>query len=268
MGEGRLIQQGCCHSAKLILVLPHFHSSLCVWFILMHTDGKQCKSGPQTAHFLKSTLCLCAWIYANSFIPLRGCVLASVFANLAIRASVCICVCVSFPEVDCLQLVGHLVLCDSFNPIKSWERQTGRGCQSKPCRTTQSERKSSLLCACSLVFLSFCSLFCLYSVSIQIIQYIWVGLRTDLFLTMCHIVHQMKTFIWIHSKFRPWQLKVPPLLFNMTILCWRETRTRDGAATLVILVFCLNAADSTRQNDSLCILTDRWYACWKAFCPG
>lgn len=26
---------------------------------------------------------------------------------------------VSYQEMGCLQLVGHLVLCDSFNPIKS-----------------------------------------------------------------------------------------------------------------------------------------------------
>lgn len=50
-------------------------------------------------------------------------------------------VCVPFPEVDCLQLVGHLVLCDSSNPIKTQERLTGSGCQGNLCQTAQSERK-------------------------------------------------------------------------------------------------------------------------------
>lgn len=49
------------------------------------------------------------------------------------KVCVSVCVCVPFPEVDCLQLVGHLFLCDSSNPIKTQERLTGSGCQGNLC---------------------------------------------------------------------------------------------------------------------------------------
>ena len=164
---------------------------------------------------------------------------SGVFIYTFVCACVCarVCVSVCFPEVDCLQLIGHLVLCDSSNPIKSSERLTGSGCQGTPCQNT--------VCMCGCVCVYICVHVCVYVFLFNC----FLRLCCTIFAPCTHLICFLPTMFPDENTLNPDfgdSKRCPPAIKNGDV----ELKTRNRAASLVKLAFYLYTADSTSQNDS------------------